>query len=88
MERNFSNELTLSVLDDGNALNVPSDVLNLAGFVSGDVVQFEVVNEKIIISRNDVPQKGTLESLFKNYDGQSFKTSLINLGEAVGEEKW
>ena len=88
MERSFSNTVTLSVLEDGNAIKVPSDILSIAGFASGDVVCFEVVKEKIVISRNNVSQKETLESLFKNYDGLSFKTNLIDLGNPVGEEKW
>ena len=88
MERNFSNTVTLSVLEDGNAIKVPLDILSIAGFASGDVVRFEVVKEKIVISGNNVPQKETLESLFKNYECLSFKTNLIDLGNPVGEEKW
>ena len=88
MERDFSSTVTLTVLEDGNVIEVPSDILNLAGFVSGDVLRFEVAKEKIVISRNNVPQKETLESLFKNYEGLPFKTNLIDLGDPVGEEKW
>ena len=88
MERNFSNTVTLSALDNGSALKVPSDILNFAGFVSGDIVRFEAVKGKIVLSRNSTPQKETLESLFKNYEGLPFATNLIDLGNPVGEEKW
>ena len=88
MEQNFSTTVTLSSLDDGNAIKVPADILNLAGFNSGDIVRFEVVKEKIIISRDNVIQKETLESLFKSYEELPFKTNLIDLGDPVGEEKW
>ena len=88
MGHNFSNAVTLSALENGNALKVPPDVLNIAGFTSGDIVRFEVVQEKIIISRDSIPPKETLESLFKNYEGLPFKTALVDLGEPVGDEKW
>ena len=88
MEHIFSNTLTLSELEGGNSIKVPLDILNLAGFTSGEVVRFEIANEKIVISRDNLPQKETLESLFKNYDGLPFKTDVIDLGGPVGEEKW
>jgi len=88
MGQNFSATITLSTPEDGNAVKVPSDILNIAGFASGDVVRFEVAKEKIIISRNNVLKKETLESLFKDYEGLPFKTNLIDLGNPVGEEKW
>jgi hypothetical protein len=34
------------------------------------------------------PQKGTIEYLFKDYTGGSFRTELVNPTEAVGAEKW
>ena len=46
------------------------------------------VGEKTGISRNDIPKKEALESLFKDYEGLIFKTDLIDLGDPVGEEKW
>jgi hypothetical protein len=35
-----------------------------------------------------MPKKGTLEYLFKDYSGESFKTVLGNPLEAMGEEQW
>lgn len=34
------------------------------------------------------PKLETLEDLFKDYDGGSFETELVDLGEPVGNEKW
>jgi len=34
------------------------------------------------------PKQGTLEYLFKDYKGGTFKTELIDLGESVGNEEW
>jgi antitoxin MazE len=42
----------------------------------------------IVIRRARRPKPGTIEYLFKNYDGGSFETELIDLGEARGDEKW
>ena len=88
MERNFSTTIELSALEADSIVKVPSDILSRAGFVSGDVVCFEVGKEKVVISRNSVPQKETLESLFENYKGLPFKANLVDLGDPVGEEKW
>jgi len=34
------------------------------------------------------PRQGTLEYLFKDYTEDKFQTELLDLGEAVGNEKW
>jgi hypothetical protein len=34
------------------------------------------------------PQKGSLEYLFKDYSGKTFRTELINPQEPVGNERW
>lgn len=36
----------------------------------------------------DTPKQGTLEYLFKDYDGGSFQAELFDLGEPVGYEEW
>ena len=48
----------------------------------------EASEKKIIISKAPSPKKGTLEYLFKDYCGESFKTKLINPLEPMGNEKW
>jgi hypothetical protein len=34
------------------------------------------------------PKRGTLEYLFRDYDGTSFQTELADLGAPAGNEKW
>jgi hypothetical protein len=34
------------------------------------------------------PKEGTIEYLFRDYDGTSFQTELVDLGSPVGNEKW
>jgi hypothetical protein len=41
-----------------------------------------------MITKTPTPQEGTLEYLFKDYSGESFKTELGNPVEAVGKERW
>jgi len=39
-------------------------------------------------TKTPAPKKGTLEYLFKDYNGESFKTTLINPVKPTGKEKW
>lgn len=41
-----------------------------------------------INSNVPAPKPETLEYLFKDYDGGSFETEIVDLGEPVGKEKW
>ena len=70
------------------SVQIPHNVLAGAGFVSGDIVVFEIANEKIVVRKKCLPEKGTLEYLFKDYDGDAFQAELIDLGEPAGMEKW
>jgi len=45
-------------------------------------------NKRIILTRTPSPKQGTLEYLFKDYNGGDFNTELIDLGETVGNERW
>jgi antitoxin component of MazEF toxin-antitoxin module len=78
----------LSRWEEGCEVKIPSDILSRAGFISGDRILFKIEGEGIVISKANSPREGTLERLFKDYDGGSFQTSLIELEGPVGEEKW
>jgi len=43
---------------------------------------------KPTIPNSSTPIEGTIEYLFKDYSGESFKTVLTNPIEPVGNEKW
>ena len=73
---------------NSHALRIPSKIINEMGIVCNDKVYIETNDDKIIITKFPTPQKGTLEYLFKDYSGESFKTELINPIEPVGNEKW
>jgi hypothetical protein len=46
------------------------------------------LKSKPTIPKQKPPKKGTIEYLFKDYSGQSFKTKLINPIKPAGKEKW
>ncbi|MCL2802191.1 MAG: AbrB/MazE/SpoVT family DNA-binding domain-containing protein [Treponema sp.] len=70
------------------ALRLPSKLIKEIDLGCNDKVYLEANDNKIIISKTPAPKKGTLEYLFKDYSGESFKTTLINPLEPVGNEKW
>jgi len=70
------------------ALRLPSKLTKEIDLDCNDKVYLETCDNKIIISKTPTPKKGTLEYLFKDYSGESFKTTLINPLEPVGNEKW
>ncbi|MDR1218834.1 MAG: hypothetical protein LBK73_04410 [Treponema sp.] len=53
-----------------------------------DEVVLELREDVLTVSKPKTPQEGTIEYLFKDYSGESFKTELTNPIEPVGEEKW
>ena len=74
---------------NSKGIRVPVEVLRKAQVDLNDKLFFEVdENKRIILTKTPTPKKGTLEYLFKDYDGGSFQTELIDLGETIGNEKW
>ena len=73
---------------NSHALRIPAKILKETGIDCNDKVYLETNKDRIIITKVPMPKKGTLEYLFKDYSGESFKTNLINPAEPVGNEKW
>lgn len=73
---------------NSHALRIPSNIIKKMGIDCNDKVYLETTEDKIIITKSPAPKKGTLEYLFKDYSGGSFKTILINPAEPAGNEKW
>jgi antitoxin component of MazEF toxin-antitoxin module len=83
-----SNVSVLSKWEGNGEVKISPDILCRAGFVSGDSLSFKIENESIVISKAGTPKEGTIEHLFEGYEGGPFQTSLVELGDPVGEEKW
>jgi len=73
---------------NSHALRIPSKIMKEMRLDSNDKVYLETSDDKIIITKTPSPKKGTLEYLFKDYSGESFKTTLLNPTTPVGNEKW
>ena len=78
----------LSKWGNSHALRIPVNMVKELGIEANDTVYLENDEEKIIISKAPVPKKGTLEYLFKDYSGESFRTVLVNPRKPRGNEKW
>jgi len=74
---------------NSKGIRMPVEVLRKAQIDLNDKLFFEVdENKRIILTKTPSPKQGTLEYLFKDYNGDAFQTELIDLGEAMGNEKW
>ena len=74
---------------NSKGIRMPVEVLRKAQIDLNDKLFFEVdENKRIILTRTPTPRKGTLEHLFKDYEGGTFQTEVIDLGEPLGNEKW
>lgn len=74
---------------NSKGIRVPAEVLKAAKIDVNDRLFFEVdENDRVILTKVPTPKKGTLEYLFRDYDGGSFRTKLLDLGEPVGDEQW
>jgi antitoxin component of MazEF toxin-antitoxin module len=79
---------TISMWGSSQALWIPVEMTRRLGICVNDEVVLELREDVLTISKPETPQEGTIEYLFKDYSGESFKTELTNPIEPVGEEKW
>ncbi|GHV73534.1 cell division protein FtsW [Spirochaetia bacterium] len=86
---------TTSIAKWGNsqALRLPAEITRRLELKTNDQVFLEVEDDadlgpKLTITKVPAPKKGTIEYLFKDYSGESFKTELVNPEEPVGKERW
>ena len=79
---------TLSMWGNSHALRIPVEMTRCLGIGANDEVILEIRENVLTVSRPETPLKGTIEYLFRDYSGESFKTELTNPEEPAGEEKW
>jgi antitoxin MazE len=82
------NSAIITKWGNSHALRLPAKMVKSLGIESNDRVYLEASDDKIIITKSPAPKKGTLEYLFKDYSGESFKTVLVNPKKPKGNEKW
>jgi antitoxin MazE len=73
---------------NSQALRLPTEILRRLELHTNDKVYLEVEDDKLTITKAPMPKKGTIEYLFKDYSGESFKTELTNPKKPIGKEKW
>jgi antitoxin MazE len=78
---------------NSQALRLPVEIIRRLELKTNDRVFLEVEDNVdsapiLLITKAPAPKKGTIEYLFKDYSGESFKTELINPEEPVGKERW
>jgi antitoxin MazE len=73
---------------NSQALRLPAEIIRRLELKPNDRVYLEVEGDKLTITKAPSPKKGTIEYLFKDYSGESFKTDLINPDKPTGEERW
>lgn len=74
---------------NSKGIRVPAEVLKKANVNLNDKLFLEVDEKnRIILTKEPAPKEGTLEYLFKDYNGGTFRTDLQDLGEPVGKEQW
>jgi antitoxin MazE len=79
---------TVSMWGNSHALRIPVEISRNLGIHANDEVVLEVRENILTVAKVDVPQDGTIEYLFKDYSGESFRTELTNPDIPVGREKW
>ena len=79
---------TVSMWGNSQALRLPVEMSRQLGIHANDEVVLELREKVLTVSKPSTPRKGTIEYLFRDYSGESFKTELTNPVEPVGEEKW
>jgi antitoxin MazE len=82
------NSTVITKWGNSHALRLPAKMVKSLGIESNDRVYLEASDDKIIITKSPTPKKGTLEYLFRDYSGESFKTVLVNPRKPKGNEKW
>jgi antitoxin MazE len=88
MEGKMNATSVVSKWGNSQALRLPAAITRRLDLHANDRVFLEVEDDKLTITKAPAPKKGTIEYLFKDYSGESFKTELVNPAKPVGKERW
>ena len=73
---------------NSQALRIPVEITRHMGISANDEVVLELKENILTVSKPATPREGTIEYLFRDYKGGTFKTELTNPIEPVGREEW
>jgi len=68
----------VSMWGNSQVLRLPIEMSRQLGIHANDEVVLELNENVMTISKPTTPRKGTIEYLFKDYSGESFKTEITN----------
>lgn len=80
-------QTTIVKWGNSQGVRLPKMLLESVNLSDNDSVEIMAEGNKIIIKKVESQCK-TIQELFQNYEGGSFKTELIDLGGPMGNEKW
>lgn len=78
----------VSMWGNSQVLRIPVEISRNLGIRVNDEVVLEVRENILTVFKPDIPREDTIEYLFKDYSGESFRTELTNPAIPVGQEKW
>lgn len=78
-------ELQIKKWGNSSAIRFPKELLSQVGFENNSLIEVEIVGNKLILQK--VTKHQSIQDLFKDYQGGSFKSELVEL-EPVGNELW
>ncbi|WP_057879894.1 AbrB/MazE/SpoVT family DNA-binding domain-containing protein [Companilactobacillus kimchiensis] len=68
-------------------IRLSKDIKESLNIKIGDILTVQVKGDELILKKEeDTP--ATIQDLFKDYDGEEFKTNEIDWGEKKGHEEW
>lgn len=77
---------------NSNGVRIPKNVMQFLGIHTDDTITIdtEIVDgrKRIVIESASAPKEDTIAELFKDYEGGSFKSEVIDFGEPIGKELW
>ncbi|MHC5250112.1 AbrB/MazE/SpoVT family DNA-binding domain-containing protein [Enterococcus sp. LJL90] len=82
-------KITVNNWGNSLAIRIPKDISQKFNVENGDKLNIEIKDNQLIITHTVEEEKTlTFEELFADYNGESFKTELIDFGESTGNEQW
>ena len=76
---------SVSMWGNSQALRIPVEITRYKGISANDEVVLKLKENILILSKPATPREETIEYLFRDYKGGTFKTELTNQIEPVGE---
>lgn len=82
-------QVTVNNWGNSLAIRIPKDISQKFAVANGDKLNIEIKGDQLVITHTVKEEPVmTFEELFADYNGESFKTELIDFGESVGNEEW